>query len=181
MARVHAESRDFEISRHCLEKVYQSMRELGRPDTFGVPWLQWKWYDNWLAVEMQGLPASEGRSHSHGQEADEVVLLRAKKLLSVCIHGSIHGWDKLLEISPGSSADHVLVRCPRTDWPEAWFQHEHRMGKLAFETWTDQVSDIRALASRLEPDSDLAREHGWFLRAAELLEITRLRVTHGPW
>ena len=46
---------------------------------------------------------------------------------------------------------------------------------------TDQVSDIRALASRLEPDSDLAREHGWFLRAAELLEITRLRVTHGPW
>ena len=181
MVPVDDESWDFEIARNTLEKVYESMRELGRPDTQGVHFLQWKWYDNWVAVEMQGLPASESRSNFHRHLTDEQVLLRAKKLVSACVHLSIHGWEKLVETSPGSRADHLLICCRRTDWPEDWFQQERRKGNLTFETWTEQVTDIRALAGRLESDADLRREHGWFRRAAELLELTRLRVVHGPW
>lgn len=175
------ETWDFEIARTTLEKVYQNMRELGRPDTDGVHFLQWKWYDNWVALEMQGLPASEGRSFYHGHLTDEQVLLRAKKLVSACVYLSIHGWDKLVETSPGSREDHLLIRCRRTDWPEAWFQQERRKGNLSFETWTEQVKDIRALSDRLGSDVNVRREYGWFLRAADLLELTRLRVQHGPW
>ena len=130
---------------------------------------------------MQGLPASEGRSFYHGHLTDEQVLLRAKKLVSACVYLSIHGWDKLVETSPGSREDHLLIRCRRTDWPEAWFQQERRKGNLSFETWTEQVKDIRALSDRLGSDVNVRREYGWFLRAADLLELTRLRVQHGPW
>lgn len=105
---------DFEISLDNLKTVLQSMRDLGRPETMGIHFLDWKWYDNWEDVQHEALEMSEARAHFLHREEDEVVLLRVKTLLFWCIRGSIRGWHELTETRPGSGV--VQIACLRTEW-----------------------------------------------------------------
>ena len=170
---------DFEISLDNLKTVLQSMRDLGRPETMGIHFLDWKWYDNWEDVQHEALEMSEARAHFLHREEDEVVLLRVKTLLFWCIRGSIRGWHELTETRPGSGV--VQIACLRTEWSPHGHWRQRRLGEYHQESLLPAVQDLRSLAASLQSVPELEREHGWLLEAAHLCETTCLRYLHGPF
>ena len=128
------------------------MRDLGRPETMGIHFLDWKWYDNWEDVQHEALEMSEARAH----------FLRVKTLLFWCIRGSIRGWHELTETRPGSGV--VQIACLRTEWSPHGHWRQRRLGEYHQESLLPALQDLRSLAASLQSVPNLKREHGWLLK-----------------